>query len=411
MVSLLWSVALLGGLLWTGLSLDLRSFAESAAGAVVFHFNPARSVVPQLTVIVYVCFLMLLSELGNVQIGFYAGFLLERRYGLSNERFGAWLRDRVKALGIGLIFGSVGALILYTLMTASHEWWWLTSGLIFAVIVVGLTQLAPVLLLPLFYRVKPLDRETLRMRLLELADRSGARVLGAYEWGLGEKTKKANAALTGLGATRRILVSDTMLAEYSDDEIEVVLAHELAHHVHGDIWKGIVFESGLILGGFYLAARVLRALALPLGLRDVADVAGLPLLLLAAGAVSFLAVPLAHAMSRAYERSADRFALNLTETRRRSSRPCAGSGTRTSPRSIHPRSCSGCSIVIPQCASALPQRRRSRIARPDSKCMSRRLRSPVASGKGLINHKGHKGHKGQRDANGYQLVSFVVNQR
>ncbi len=312
MVSLLWSVALLGGLLWTGLSLGLRSFAESAAEAVVFHFSPARAVVPQLTVIVYVSLLMLLSELGNVQIGFYAGFLLERRYGLSNERFGAWLRDRVKALGVGLIFGSVGALILNTLMAASHEWWWLTAGLIFAVIVVGLTQLAPVLLLPLFYRLKPLDRETLKMRLLALADRAGARVLGAYEWGLGEKTKKANAALTGLWATRRILVSDTMLAEYSDDEIEVVLAHELAHHVHGDIWKGIVFESGLILGGFYLAARVLRALALPLGLRDVADIAGLPLLLLAAGAVSFLAVPLAHAMSRAYERSADRFALNLT---------------------------------------------------------------------------------------------------
>jgi STE24 endopeptidase len=311
-VSLLWSVALLGGLLWTGLSLDLRSFAESAAEAVVFHFSPARALVPQLTVIVYVCLLMLLSELGNVQIGFYAGFLLERRYGLSNERFGAWLRDRVKALGVGLIFGSVGALILNTLMAASQEWWWLTAGLIFAVIVVGLTQLAPVLLLPLFYRLKPLDRETLKMRLLALADRAGARVLGAYEWGLGEKTKKANAALTGLWATRRILVSDTMLAEYSDDEIEVVLAHELAHHVHGDIWKGIVFESGLILGGFYLAARVLRALALPLGLRDVADIAGLPLLLLAAGAVSFLAVPLAHAMSRAYERSADRFALNLT---------------------------------------------------------------------------------------------------
>jgi STE24 endopeptidase len=311
-VSLLWSVALLGGLLWTGLSLELRSFAESTAGSVVSLFSPARTVVPQLAVIVYVCLLMLLSEVGNAQIGFYAGFLLERRYGLSNERFGGWLRDRAKALGVGLIFGSVGAVILYTLMAASRDWWWLTAGLIFAVIVVGLTQLAPVLLLPLFYRLKPLDRETLKMRLLALADRAGARVLGAYEWGLGEKTKKANAALTGLGATRRILVSDTMLAEYSDDEIEVVLAHELAHHVHGDIWKGIVFESGLIVGGFYLAARVLRALALPLGLRDAADIAGLPLLLLAAGAVSFLAVPLAHAMSRAYERSADRFALNLT---------------------------------------------------------------------------------------------------
>ena len=113
-------------------------------------------------------------------------------------------------------------------------------------------------LLPLFYRVKPLDRDALRTRLLGLAERAGARVLGAYEWGLGGKTRKANAALAGLGGTRRILVSDTMLAEYSDDEIEVVLAHEIAHHVHGDIWKGIVFESALIVAGFYLAARVLR---------------------------------------------------------------------------------------------------------------------------------------------------------
>ena len=113
------------------------------------------------------------------------------------------------------------------------------------------------LLLPLFYRVKPLDREALRARLMALAERPGARVLGAYEWGLGDKTKKANAALAGLGATRRILVSDTMLADYSDEEIEVVLAHELAHHVHGDIWKGIAFESVLVVGGFLLAARLL----------------------------------------------------------------------------------------------------------------------------------------------------------
>src|SRR5207237_4997620 len=152
------------------------------------------------------------------------------------------------------------------------------------------TNLAPVLLLPLFYSVKPLDRDALRARLLALADRAGARVLGAYEWGLGGKTKKANAALTGLGSTRRILVSDTMLAEYTDEEIEVVLAHEIAHHVHGDIWKGIVFESALVLAGFYAASRLLIALAGPLALRTVADVAGMPVLLLAAGAVSIVMV-------------------------------------------------------------------------------------------------------------------------
>jgi STE24 endopeptidase len=103
-----------------------------------------------------------------------------------------------------------------------------------------------------------------------------------------------------------------MVAEYSDDEIEVVLAHEIGHHVHGDIWKGIAFESALIVGGFYVASRVLHAMAAPAGLRGVDDVAGLPLLLFAAGAVSLVMVPAAHAMSRGFERNADRFALNLT---------------------------------------------------------------------------------------------------
>jgi STE24 endopeptidase len=201
---------------------------------------------------------------------------------------------------------------VYWCMWLSPERWWLIAGSVFALLIVGLTNLAPVVLLPLFYSVKPLARDALRARLLALAQRAGARVLGAYEWGLAAKTKKANAALAGIGGTRRILVSDTMLSEYSDEEIEVVLAHEIAHHVHGDIWKGIAFESALILAGFFLASRVMSALARPLGLRGIDDVAGLPLLLLTAGAVSVVMVPLAHAMSRAFERRADRFALDLT---------------------------------------------------------------------------------------------------
>ena len=260
----------------------------------------------------YVLLLSLVNELVGLPLGFYSGYLLERRYGLSNETFAAWLLDQAKSFAIGIALGGGAATLIYWLIAASPDGWWWIAGLLFALIIVGLTNLAPVLLLPLFYTVKPLAREALCSRLVALADRAGARVLGAYEWGLAEKTKKANAALAGLGGTRRILVSDTMLAEYSDDEIAVVLAHELAHHVHGDIWKGIAFESALILSGFYLASRVLRALAAPLGLRGAADVAGLPLLLLAAGAVSFVMVPVANAMSRTFERSADRFALALT---------------------------------------------------------------------------------------------------
>jgi STE24 endopeptidase len=219
----------------------------------------------------------------------------------------------VKSFAVGVPLAAVGASILYFLIRRSPGTWWLPAGVVFALLIVGLANLAPVLLLPLFYRVKPLERESLRVRLLSLAERADARVLGAYEWGLGDKTKKANAALAGLGATRRILVSDTMLAEYSDEEIEVVLAHELAHHVHGDIWKGLGFESALILAGFYCGSRILSAAVGPLGLRDPGDPAGLPLLLLAAGTVSLVMIPAAHAMSRAYERSADRFALELTK--------------------------------------------------------------------------------------------------
>ncbi len=305
--SVLWSVVLFGGLLATGLSATFRDVAEAAAGLVA-----PSTWRPGATVIAYVVAISLLNETGSLPLGLYSGYLLERRYDLSNETFAAWCRDRVKAFGVSLVLGGGAAGVVYWCIRLSPDRWWILSGAVFALLIVGLTNLAPVLLLPLFYSVKPLARDALRARLMALADRAGARVLGAYEWGLGEKTKKANAALAGIGGTRRILVSDTMLAEYSDEEIEVVLAHELAHHVHGDIWKGIAFESGLIVAGFYLASRLLAGLAAPLGLRGVADVAGLPLLLLAAGAVWLLMVPVAHAMSRAFEREADRFALELT---------------------------------------------------------------------------------------------------
>jgi STE24 endopeptidase len=298
-ISLIWSAVLLGGLVLTGWTISLRNTAESIA--------------PAAPVLAYVFLLTLINEAFGLPLGFYTGFVLERRYGLSNERLGAWLLDQAKSLGLGLVLGGAAASLVYGCIRMSPDRWWLLAGTAFALLIVGLTNLAPVLLLPMFYSVKPLDREALRGRLLALAERAGARVLGAYEWGLSEKTKKANAALTGIGGTRRILVSDTMLAEYTEDEIEVVLAHELAHHVHGDIWKGIAFESALIVAGFYLAARVLTAFADSVGLRGVSDVAGLPVLLLAAGAVSVLMLPAAHAMSRAFERSADRFALTLTK--------------------------------------------------------------------------------------------------
>ena len=147
---------------------------------------------------------------------------------------------------------------------------------------------------------------------LGAARRAGAPVLGAYEWQLGARTRAANAALVGLGRTRRILLSDTLLAGYSEEEIEVILAHELAHHVHGDLWRALGIDA-LIIAGALLAGHVaLHAAVGHHGLEAVADVAGMPVLLLAAAGWSLLALPLVNGLSRTHERRADAFALDLT---------------------------------------------------------------------------------------------------
>jgi STE24 endopeptidase len=264
------------------------------------------------TLFLYVTTIALLYELIQAPLAFYLGVTLERRYGLSTQTAARWWRDHLKSGGIALVFAWIGSAIVWSLLSWSPGRWWISAAAAFAAMLVLMALLAPVLLLPLFYEFKPLDRATLAARLLTLAERAGARVLGVFEWRLSDRTRKANAALTGIGRTRRILISDTLLAEHSDDEIEVILAHELAHHVHRDIWSAIALETVLIVLGFFVADRVLSAFATSFGLTGKADIAALPLLLVAMGGVSLALKPLANAFSRAHERRADRYALAMT---------------------------------------------------------------------------------------------------
>jgi len=294
-------VLLLLVILVTGASSALRDVAASAAGGSFL-----------LTVFIYVGLVALISEAIQLPLTFYVGVTLERRFGLSTETTARWWRDHAKAAVMGYIFASAAAAIVCSLVRWSPDRWWIAAAIAFAVILVGLAQLAPIVLLPLFYEFKPLDRPALRDRLVSLANRAGAQVLGVFEWRLGDRTRKANAALTGIGRTRRIILSDTLLADHSDDEIEVILAHELAHHVHGDIWRGIALETGLLALGFLLADLVLTACVGRFGITAKWDPAALPLLMLAGGAVSIALKPLANALSRSHERRADRYALQMT---------------------------------------------------------------------------------------------------
>lgn len=270
---------------------------------------------PTLHGAVYVVLLVGLHGIVTLPAAFYRSFTLERRYELSTQSASDWTRDHLKGVALTLAFALVAAHVVYTLIAWSPAWWWLAAAVAATVATVGLAKVAPILLLPLFYKFKPLERPDLTARLVELSARAGIPVLGVFEWGLGEKTRRANAALTGSGRTRRILLSDTLLAEYTDEEIEVILAHEMAHHAHHDIRNGILLEFGLLLAAGYAAAVALNTWWRPLGLSSPADPAGMPLLLLAGGAVMLAATPLLNAFSRANERRADRFALRLTGAR------------------------------------------------------------------------------------------------
>jgi STE24 endopeptidase len=265
-----------------------------------------------LAVAVYTFALVLLSSAVQLPFSIYEDLVVERRYGLSTQSTWKWCLDQLKGTAVVAVLGTIAALIIVTLLRWAPDYWWLAAALCFCVLLIALAQLAPVVLLPLFYDFKPLERPALAARLVALAERAGARVLGVFEWRMSDRTRKANAALTGIGRTRRILLSDTLLAEHSDDEIEVILAHELAHHVYRDIWTGIALEAALILAGFYLADAALGMFANSFGLTGKGDVAAVPLVLLAAGAVSIALLPLLNAISRAHERRADRYALDMT---------------------------------------------------------------------------------------------------
>ena len=260
-----------------------------------------------LPLVAFVAIMAIGWELIAFPLTFYKGFLLDRRYGLTAVSFRTWLADEVKGFAIGLAVVEIAALALFGSMRFAGNAWWAAAAMLFAGAGVLLSQLVPVVLLPLFYRFRPIERDELRQRLATLSQRAGVRVLGTFEWGLGEKTSRANAALVGAGFTRRILLSDTLLQSYSDDEIEVILAHELAHHVHHDLWTGLALETGVVA-----AALLIGHVAITAAGYGLASVASLPLLVLAAGAVSLMLTPIGTAWSRRNERRADRLALSLT---------------------------------------------------------------------------------------------------
>jgi len=241
-------------------------------------------------------------------ISWYRGCWLERQYEMSAATARSWLSSQLKTSGLIVAAGALLAEFVMWSMRWPHLWWAI-AALGCGAISVLLTASGPVLFLPLLEGARPLTRKLLQHRLERLSARAGVPVLGVHELPLGSHSRRVTAALVGAGATRRIVLSDTLLNDYSDDEIEVVMAHEMGHHVHRHVWKSLIGELCLLLAAFRTAAAALEASWAWLGLSSAGDVAGLPVFVVTAGAVLVAATPIVNAWSRSHERLADRFAL------------------------------------------------------------------------------------------------------
>jgi len=291
-------LALLLVLLMTGWTNWLRD-AAYVGGSVQSY---------SLALFLYVLMLLGISKILSLGLDYYS-FHLEHRYQLSNQKARAWVWDEIKGFLVTVVLASVLIELLYFLIRQYSQLWWVLAWAGFLGVVVLLAQLAPVVLFPIFYKFEPLQDEELKLRLVRLGERAGTRVRGVYKWHLSEKSKKANAALTGLGNTRRIILADTLLANYSPDEIEAVLAHELGHHVHKHILKGIAIQAAVTFVGFAAANWVLHyAVERWHAFDTLHDFANLPLLILIFVVLSFLLMPGLNAFSRYNERQADRYA-------------------------------------------------------------------------------------------------------
>lgn len=249
----------------------------------------------------------------DLPLSYFSGFVLPHRYDQSTQDLKGWIGDQLKGLALSLVLGGIVLEVIYWLLRAAPDLWWLFAAGAMLLFTVVLSILSPVLIAPLFFKFTPLEDEDLADRLMKLAEKAGTNVRGVYRFDMSSRTKSANAALMGMGSTRRIVLGDTLLDEFSADEIETVLAHELAHHVHNDIPLLTAVNTALTLVTFYAAHLVLRAVVGATDLTSLGDPATLPVLGLVMGAVGLISMPLGNAISRWRERMADGYALQETQ--------------------------------------------------------------------------------------------------
>ncbi|MDP4114686.1 MAG: M48 family metallopeptidase [Bacteroidota bacterium] len=246
-------------------------------------------------------------------VSYYSGFYLEHKYKLSNQTFIAWIWEGTKELLLSLVIGVPILLIFfYCLRTFGNNWWFVLAIALFVFSVI-LARIVPVFILPLFYKITPFDNENLKDRLLLMAKDAGLKIDNIYKFNMSKNTKKANAAFTGLGKTKRIILGDTLIEKFSDDEIETVIAHELGHYKKKHIIKNIIIGTISSFLTLYLISVSYSYLLHQFSFTAVTEIGALPILVLCSMVIGLIQTPLGNILSRKYEYEADNYAVSVTD--------------------------------------------------------------------------------------------------
>lgn len=253
-------------------------------------------------------------------LAFYASFLLPRQYGLSNQSLGGWVVDGLKGFAISALLGPPVVALLFWTIRRSPQRWWVTFWLASIPLITLATVASPLIVDPLFNRFEPLKNETLRERILALAQRAGIERGRVYEMDASSRTKAVNAYVTGLGGSARIVLWDTLLQKLDDDEVLFVMAHEMGHYVEGHVAIGLSAAIAGSLLVLFLTDRITRRLLERGGERcrisGLDDLAALPAMLLVLLLLNFVGDPVSSFVSRTIEERADTFGLRLTHNGR-----------------------------------------------------------------------------------------------
>lgn len=265
-----------------------------------------------LVLLAYTFILGIISTIIFFPVDFYSEFILEHKYKLSNQTFNRWLWENVKEGLVSLSIGLPLLMIFYFVLNKFGTLWWLPFGIIMFLFSVILAQILPVLILPLFYKITPIDNEDLKQRIIKLGELANLKVENVFKFDMSKNTKKGNAAFTGLGKTKRILLGDTLLDNFSNDEIETVIAHEMGHYKKKHIFKNIIIGTLFSFLTFYLIAKLYEITLSWFGFSSILQISALPLLVLWGSIVGLILTPLSNSISHKFEYEADKYAVLVT---------------------------------------------------------------------------------------------------